>query len=47
MPKSKERTVGMVPAGKLAAAQTKLWNELNGQGAFIVTQIDEIVIQIV
>ncbi|KKT21595.1 MAG: hypothetical protein UW06_C0034G0016 [Parcubacteria group bacterium GW2011_GWE1_43_8] len=41
MSNSKEGTVWMVPAGKLAAAQTKLWNELNGQGAAIITQIDE------
>ena len=38
---SKKGTVWTVPAGKLVAAQTKLWNCLGEQGADIVIQIDD------
>ena len=41
MSDSKKGTAWTVPAGKLAATLTKLWNELNEDGADIVIQLDE------
>ena len=39
--KAEEGTVWTVPAGKLAAATTKLWNQLGNQGARVIVQLDD------
>lgn len=41
MGNSKEGTVWAVPAGKLASASTKLWNELGNRGGSVVVKLDE------
>ncbi len=40
MGNSKEGTVWELPAGKLAAASTKLWNDLGSRGGEIVSRLD-------
>ena len=41
MGNSKEGTVWMMPAGKLASASTKLWHELGENGARVIERLDD------
>ena len=41
MANSKEGTVWAAPAGKLASASTKLWNELGNRGGVVIVKLDE------